>query len=72
MTLWATDDEIIERWGVPEKVAREAIRVLDHEHRKSGFPQKQALFGNRRYWPAVQDFLDLRYRPRHRRTDDAA
>jgi len=39
--------------GVPEKIARAAIKVLD-ENPHSGFPKKSELWGNRRYWPAVE------------------
>lgn len=55
-TLYVTDAELIRRIGVPEKIARNAIRDLDR-NRASGFPQKQALWGNRRYWPAVKAWL---------------
>lgn len=57
-TLWVTDAEMIRRLGVPEKVAREAIRLLDHNPTKSRFPQKNKLWGNRRYWPAVKAYFD--------------
>lgn len=56
--LWVTDAELIRRMGVPEKKARQAIRALDKEPRKSGFPQKNQLWGNRRYWPAIKAYLD--------------
>lgn len=59
-TLWVTDAELIRRIGAPEKVAREAIHRLDAD-RSSGFPQKQSLWGDRRYWPAVRAYLDERY-----------
>ena len=52
-TLFVTDIEMMRRIGVPEKVARAAIRVLD-ENPHSGFPKKSELWGNRRYWPAVE------------------
>jgi hypothetical protein len=55
--LYMLDSEIIEKIGVPEKVARIAFKVLDGD-RLSGFPRKQALWGNRRYWPAVKAYLD--------------
>jgi hypothetical protein len=58
-TLWVTDAELIRRMGVPEKIARAALREFDA--RRSGFPQKQALFGGRRYWPAVRAYLDRYY-----------
>lgn len=55
--LFVTDAEMIERMQVPEKTARQAIAMLDRD-RTSGFPKKQALWGDRRYWPAVQAYLD--------------
>jgi hypothetical protein len=36
------------------------LNQLDRD-RGSGFPQKQALWGNRRYWPAVRAWLDRQY-----------
>jgi hypothetical protein len=56
-TLYVTDAELIRRMGVPEKIARAALHALDRD-RGSGFPQKKALWGNRRYWPAVKAYLD--------------
>jgi hypothetical protein len=56
-TLWVTDAELIRRMGVPEKIARQAIRMLDAD-RTRRFPQKSKLWGNRRYWPAVKAWLD--------------
>lgn len=53
--LYLTDAELIRKLGVPEKDARIAIRELET---KAGFPRKQALFGRRRYWPAVKAYLD--------------
>ena len=55
--LYITDAELIRRIGVPEKIARDAIRILDQDKR-SGFPQKKALWGDRRYWPAVRAWFD--------------
>lgn len=55
--LYVTDAELIRRLGVPEKVARVALSVLDG-NRSSGFPPKQKLWGDRRYWPAVRAWLD--------------
>jgi len=52
-TLFVTDAEMIRRIGVPAKIARAAIRALD-ENPHSRFPKKSALWGNRRYWPAVE------------------
>lgn len=56
-TLYVTDAELIRRLGVPEKIARAAIRALDLD-RGSGFPQKKKLWGDRRYWPAVKAYMD--------------
>lgn len=56
-SLYVTDAEMIRRLGVPEKIARAAIEKLDRD-RGSGFPQKKALWGNRRYWPAVKAYMD--------------
>lgn len=56
-TLWVTDAELIRRMGVPEKIARETIKMLDRNP-KAGFPQKSKLWGDRRYWPAVKAYLD--------------
>jgi hypothetical protein len=52
-TLFVTDNEMIRRIGVPDKIARAAIRALD-ENPYSGFPKKSEVWGNRRYWPAVE------------------
>lgn len=57
-TLYVTDAELIRRMGVPEKIARVAIEALDKNPGVSGFPQKQALFGNRRYYPACKAYFD--------------
>ena len=55
--LYVTDAELIRRLGVPEKIGRAILARYDADRGK-GFPQKQALFGDRRYWPAVKAFLD--------------
>lgn len=60
--LWITDAEMIRRLGIPEKIMRENLRVLDAmDGRRTGFPQKSKLNGNRRYWPAVRAYYDLHY-----------
>lgn len=53
--LYLLDSELIRRIGVPEKVLRPILQELESKH---GFPRKQALFGGRRYWPAVKLWLD--------------
>lgn len=60
--LWITDAEMIRRLGVPEKIARTAIRSFEADPR-SGFPRKSRTWGDRRYWPAVLDFFDRKERP---------
>jgi len=55
-TEWVTDAEMIRRSGVPEKIARQTIAMLDRD-RASGFPKKQALWGNRRHWPSVKEYF---------------
>jgi hypothetical protein len=56
--LFVNDEELIERLGVPYKTAKAAIRTLDLNYRKTGFPQKRKLWGDRRYWPAVEKWLE--------------
>jgi hypothetical protein len=65
-TLFVTDAEMIRRIGVPDKIARAAIQVLD-ENPYSGFPKKSEVWGNRRYWPAVE-----RWFAQHQGLDDAS
>ena len=56
MTLWVTDAELIRRSGVPEKIMRRNLRELDRL--PSGFPKKDPLWGDRRYWPHVKAYFD--------------
>jgi hypothetical protein len=53
--LYLTDAELIRRLGVPSGVLRPILTTLESH---SGFPRKSALFGGRRYWPAVKAWLD--------------
>ena len=55
--LFIFDTEMYRRMGVSEKVGRVAVRELE---KRQVFPAKDPLFGNKRYWPAVQAFLDAR------------
>lgn len=55
--LFVTDAELIRRLGVPVKLGRAVLAGLDREKHR-GFPQKQKVWGDRRYWPAVKAFLD--------------
>ena len=60
--LWVTDAELIRRMGVPERVARQTLHMLDRQ-RGSGFPKKQAIWGERRYWPDVEAYFKRVYGP---------
>jgi hypothetical protein len=57
--LFVTDAEIIRRLGVSEKVGYAAIHRLE----KSGldFPEKQRVWGKKRWWPAVLAWFDDHY-----------
>ncbi|MGY3344694.1 MULTISPECIES: winged helix-turn-helix domain-containing protein [unclassified Bradyrhizobium] len=52
-----TDAEIAVHWGVCDKTARRAMGALE---KAGGFPRKDPLFGNKRYWPAVDAFMKRR------------
>ena len=54
---YLSDAELIRRLGVPEKHMRKILPGLESKY---GFPRKQPLFGDRRYWPAVKAWLDKR------------
>jgi hypothetical protein len=54
---FVTDAELIERLGVPETIAYVTLHGLEKD-RRSGFPKKQALWGDRRDWDAVVMWLD--------------
>lgn len=58
--LWVTDEEMIRRIGAPEKITRAVVKRLD-ETPRSGFPKKEKLYGDRRYWPAVKAYYDALY-----------
>lgn len=58
---WVTDQELIRRSGVPEKIMRRLLKALDANPR-SGFPPKDKLWGDRRYWPLVKDYWDTEQR----------
>lgn len=62
-TLWVTDAELIRRIGVPERIARETLRMLD-KNPASRFPKKDKLWGGRRYWPAVKAYFEQTQGPR--------
>lgn len=55
--LFLTDAELLRRLGVPEKIGRKMLRELSQD---PTFPAKEAMAGNRRYWPAVSHWFDKR------------
>lgn len=54
--LYVTDAELIDRLGVPEKIMRTLLAEYDRQP-QLGFPKKQKNYGNRRFWPAVEEYL---------------
>ena len=55
--LFLTEAQIADRIGLDTQKFKAALPALS----KSGFPEPDPLFENRRYWPACQAFLDRRY-----------
>jgi hypothetical protein len=55
--LFVSDTEMYRRLGVGPKTGRLAVQALEPH----GFPLKQPLFGNKRYWPALRFFIDRYY-----------
>lgn len=55
--LFVTDAECAERIGLTTEQFKIALPAAT----KSGFPIKDPLFAERRYWPAVKAWLDRRY-----------
>jgi len=53
---FVTDHELVELLGVPWDVLKYILLELDSKH--TGFPRKQKLWGDRRYWPAIEKWLD--------------
>jgi hypothetical protein len=56
--LWVTDEELIAESGVPASKMRAVLDKLDREP-LSGFPRKNPLYDNRRYWPAVLEYWTI-------------
>jgi len=55
---FVSDAEIARRWHVSDKIARIAIAAFEHNPR---FPKRDVLMANKRYWPAVCQFMRWRY-----------
>lgn len=60
-TLFVTDGELAKRLGLTLDQLKTALPAAE----KSGFPMKDPLFADRRYWPACVAWLDGRYGIRH-------
>ncbi|WP_309550403.1 winged helix-turn-helix domain-containing protein [Rhizobium rhizogenes] len=52
-----TEAECAERLGL----STEQFKIALPAAMQSGFPMKDPLFGDRRYWPAIRAWLDRRY-----------
>lgn len=65
LPLWASDDELAPLVGLPRDTFRQVAMMYDADP-KSGFPKRIAIYGNRRYVPAVLDFWETIYRPKIR------
>jgi hypothetical protein len=61
--LFVTDAELIRRSGLPEKYGRRLLAHLDG-NKTSGFPKKLPLYGDRRFWPHVEEYFERTARPR--------
>ncbi|MBB3937895.1 winged helix-turn-helix domain-containing protein [Aureimonas phyllosphaerae] len=55
--LFLDDREIAMRLGVKPNLFSAIAKTLE----KSGFPQPDPLFEDKRYWPACRSFLDRRH-----------
>jgi hypothetical protein len=64
--LFVEDSELLRRLGIPEKIGYRALAKVDRDV-CSDFPHKNAFWRQRRYWPAVIDFLDATCRPKYLR-----
>ncbi len=55
--LYVSDDDLPGLVGVDKEILGVAIRTLDRNP-KSGFPQKDPMFGGKRYWPKVKTWFE--------------
>lgn len=56
---FVTDEELLEILGIPFNHGRRLLHELDSK--PTGFPQKDPLFCDRRYLPAVEAYFKARY-----------
>ena len=68
---YVTDQELIEWLGLPADLGRKRLLALDGNP-QANFPRKQPFWGDRRYLPAVEQWLDqsngIKVEPPKRRT----
>lgn len=55
--LFLTESQVAERIGITTEEFKKIISGLERD----GFPRVDHVFCRRRYWPAIQSFLDHRY-----------
>ena len=55
-TLFVTEAELIRRLGVPDELGQAILQDFDANH--PGLLEKQKVWGDRRYWPAIKAWLD--------------
>lgn len=53
--LLVTDAELLRRLGVPERIGKRVLGFLDAK--QSGFPPKLKMWGDRRWWPHVEEWI---------------
>lgn len=56
-----TDEQMIEWMNVPDKKARDMIRVADHDHKRNGFPQRIDSLGGLRHMESCKAWFTLTY-----------
>ena len=56
-----TDEEMFAWMNVPEKHAVDLIRVVDHDHKRNGFPQKIPTLGGRRHMESCKAWFTHTY-----------
>ncbi len=56
-SLFVTEAQCANRLGL----SLEQFKIALHAATQAGFPMKDPLFADRRYWPAVRAWLDRRY-----------
>jgi len=52
-----TDAELLRRLGMSPKAGRRVLGFLDDKDTRSGFPPKLKMWGGRRWWPHVEQWM---------------